>query len=299
MLKVLAVILVLFAITGCTMFDSDKIYPSSFSQAKYTPPAHFREVVVAFPCKGGDPAYLNLRIAMSAFIHGQMDNPDQRKLMSVCEVIERLEPVLMSEAVQTVVSHKGEVLTELDVVRKNIVQRTQRLFEHHFSKSGYADEYDVEIVVSHLDVTEGGGTFDLSGDDHRVIVVFPNPAGKPACLHLCIDLCKFIRDKAGYDNSDDLHSIRDMVSSLNPVIADAALQVVLSHKGNVLSDLDIIKKNIVHRAQEVFDKHFSKCKFAKRCDIDIVVTHLRIIEKVRGAGVLGPFTGMPMPLKRY
>ena len=112
----------------------------------------FDETVVTVWKSGAGSTPLNLHIALGALV-----NPKKSTLSSPQEVvgiIRRLEPRINSRLVETFTGATGLAPEQLRVMRTEVEQIGQAALNDAFSKWSKAADYEVEIVVTALYLTE-------------------------------------------------------------------------------------------------------------------------------------------------
>lgn len=112
----------------------------------------FDEVVIAVPSKGVETGFANIHVALSAII-----NPKKKFLSETYDaagIIRRSYPRIAA-AIVTVVEQQEAPAANINTLRESIHRAANRVLSATFSKWSSAEDYEVEIVVASLYVTDG------------------------------------------------------------------------------------------------------------------------------------------------
>lgn len=156
-LAVIAIVLM----AGCTSVPSDTNRISSASYVGDSAGMSIGEVVVAVPCKEAQSGFINIHAVLAGII-----NPRKTSLSNTWDVqsiLSRLSPRI-SSAVTAVIQQEPAPTENLIDLRDRIVKVANRVFEVEFSKWTSAEDYDVQIVITSLYLTNG--SVGRSGSGH-------------------------------------------------------------------------------------------------------------------------------------
>jgi hypothetical protein len=145
-------VLALALLAGCTTVPSDANRIGSASYVGDRGGVPIEEVIAAVPCKDDQTGFMNIHVALAAIV-----NPKQTTLsdlQDVRSIIFRLSPRI-SSAVVTVIQQRPASAEDFSTLRDSIAREANRVLSGEFSKWTSAEDYDVQIVVTSLYVTDG------------------------------------------------------------------------------------------------------------------------------------------------
>ncbi len=155
------VVIAVVLLAGCTSVPSDTNRISSASYVGDSAGMSIEEVVVAVPCKEVQSGFVNVHVVLTGII-----NPKKTSLSNTWDVqsiLSRLSPRI-SSAVTVVIQQEPAPTENLIDLRDRIVKVANRVFAGEFSKWTSAEDYDVQIVVTSLYLTNG--SVGRSGSGH-------------------------------------------------------------------------------------------------------------------------------------
>jgi len=139
-------------LAGCVTVPSDSNQISSASYVGDRGGVPLQEVVAAVSSKGDPKAFMNVHVTLAAII-----NPKQTTLsdlQDVKSIIYRLSPRISSTVV-TVIQGAPVSAEDLGSLRDKITGAANRILSGEFSKWTSSSDYDVQIVVTSLYLTNG------------------------------------------------------------------------------------------------------------------------------------------------
>lgn len=144
-------IAVFLALAGCGSLPGD---PDQTSFAAYVgdrASLSLDEVVVGV--QNQSVPYCNLHVGLAALIN--LKGFSRSEAFEVEHIVRRLEPRIASRVVQTVLDAKAVTPAGLPSLRERIVAEAQSSFDAAFSKWTHAAEWNVELTVTSLYLTDG------------------------------------------------------------------------------------------------------------------------------------------------
>lgn len=144
-------IAVFLALAGCGSVPGD---PDQTSFAAYVgdrASLSLDEVIVGVQ----DPSapHTNLHVGLAALIN--LKDSSRSEAYEVEQIVRRLEPRIASRVVQTILEANAVTAAGLPSLRGQIVAEAQSAFDAAFSKWTQAAEWNVELTVTSLFLTDG------------------------------------------------------------------------------------------------------------------------------------------------
>ncbi len=144
-------IAVFLALAGCGSVPGD---PDQTSFAAYVgdrASLSLDEVVVGVQTQTAP--YSNVHVELAALIN--LKDVSRSEAYEVEHIVRRLEPRIASRVVQTVLEGKAVTPAGLPTLRERIVVEAQSSFDAAFSKWTHSAEWNVELTVTSLYLTDG------------------------------------------------------------------------------------------------------------------------------------------------
>lgn len=152
MKKILFLISTIFLI-GCTTLSPPGGQTSKAGYVGDYDSADFVEIVVSVPTGIHENHYQNLHVSFSALI-----NPREATVKSsykVSNIVQRFYVRLSSTIVEEILDYGRISVQDLAPLRDKLVNKAQSEFDQMFSKWSHSDEFDVEIVMTSIFLTDG------------------------------------------------------------------------------------------------------------------------------------------------
>ena len=148
----LFVLIAALLMQGCTTLPAPEGATSSARYVGDRATTTLDEIVVSVPMEGVPGGYQNLHVTLSAIINPK--NVWGTKVYEVRDIVRRLQPRVASNIV-SLISQKGTIsLASLPSLRDELAKATEGIVKTTISQWTRADEYEIEILVTSLFLTD-------------------------------------------------------------------------------------------------------------------------------------------------
>ncbi len=152
MKKILIVIFSIFMV-GCATLPPPQGQTSKAGYVGDYDSILLKEIIVAVPTGIIENQYSNLHLSFSALI-----NPKEVTIGSTYDVrriVHRFSARLSSIIVKDILAYEKITVQDLPSLRDKLIEKAQIEFNKMFSKWTYSKNFDVEIVLSSIFLTDG------------------------------------------------------------------------------------------------------------------------------------------------